>query len=59
LSLPAQKSFLKGEETGVTKNNYSELRTREEIQEENNLPFLSLELQVTIIKASTCKILVA
>jgi len=36
-----------------------ELWTREEIQEKNELPFLGLELQVTIIRASIRKILVA
>jgi len=36
-----------------------ELWTREEIQEKKELPFLSLELQVTIIGASICKMLVA
>jgi len=35
-----------------------ELWTREEIQEKNELPCLSLELQVTIIKAAIRKILV-
>jgi hypothetical protein len=36
-----------------------ELRKREEIQEKNELLFLSLELQVTIIRAVTRKILVS
>ena len=36
-----------------------ELWTREEIQEKNELPFLGLELQVTIIRASIRKMLVA
>ena len=36
-----------------------ELWTREEIQEKNEPPFLSLEHQVTIIRASICKMLVA
>jgi len=36
-----------------------ELWTREEIQEKNELPFLGLELQVTIIRSAIRKILVA
>jgi len=36
-----------------------ELRTGEKIQEKKELPFLSLEPQVTIIKAVIRKILVA
>jgi hypothetical protein len=57
-----KKSLLEGEETGPTPGSAPvilELGTREEIQEKNELPFLSLELQVTIIRASIRKMLVA
>jgi len=50
-----------GEETGPTGQHsvILELLTREEIQEKSELPFLSLELQVAIIRASICKMSVA
>jgi hypothetical protein len=44
--------------TGMCASNL-ELRMREETQEKKELPFLGLELQVTLIGASICKMLVA
>jgi len=56
-----RKAFWRGKRLGRHRATqyYSELRTREKIQEKNELPFLSLELQVTIIKAVIRKMLVA
>jgi len=60
--LCSKKAFWRGKrlvaDTGQ-RNVILELRTGEKIQEKKELPFLSLEPQVTIIKAVIRKILVA